>query len=197
MRIPAERLTNTRHYLDPLNFATNFALFRDTERLHTRLATANYWARYGAGMVSCWLTLFDGDGDIIAEWTAECGDAASAIVVDSGDIRARFGLGEFTGQLFIHVVGAAGHDVVKYALDVYGQDDAALSCTHDAMPGRPIAMPASRHPAPANGSSCGSRTAIRARSRPGRSALPDGRGGDSRRSTGRSVRLRPWRSTPG
>ena len=30
LRIPAERLTNTIRYLDPLNFATNFALFRDT-----------------------------------------------------------------------------------------------------------------------------------------------------------------------
>ena len=27
---PAERLTNRRRYLDPLNFATNFAFFRDT-----------------------------------------------------------------------------------------------------------------------------------------------------------------------
>ena len=30
MRLPAERLTNRRVYLDPLNFATNFAFFRDT-----------------------------------------------------------------------------------------------------------------------------------------------------------------------
>src|SRR5690606_26082644 len=29
MRLPAEWLTNPRHYLDPLNFATNFAFFRD------------------------------------------------------------------------------------------------------------------------------------------------------------------------
>src|SRR5262249_33767624 len=29
MRIPADRLTNRRSYLDPLNFATNFAFFRD------------------------------------------------------------------------------------------------------------------------------------------------------------------------
>ena len=48
MRLPAERLTNRRVYLDPLNFATNFAFFRDTGTLHTRLVTANYWAGYGA-----------------------------------------------------------------------------------------------------------------------------------------------------
>ena len=33
MRIPEERLTNRRAYLDPLNFATNFAFFRDTGRI--------------------------------------------------------------------------------------------------------------------------------------------------------------------
>src|SRR5579862_1105750 len=37
MRIPDERLTNPRTYLDPLNFATNFAFFRDRCGLHTRL----------------------------------------------------------------------------------------------------------------------------------------------------------------
>ncbi|HEV2334088.1 MAG TPA: hypothetical protein VGS13_01190, partial [Stellaceae bacterium] len=44
MRIPEARLTNRRAYLDPLNVATNFALFRDTGTLHTRLVTANYWS---------------------------------------------------------------------------------------------------------------------------------------------------------
>src|ERR687893_489035 len=57
MRLPAERLTNRRVYLDPLNFATNFSFFRDTGTLHTRLVTANYWAGYGAAKVRCWLTL--------------------------------------------------------------------------------------------------------------------------------------------
>ncbi|MBU6498072.1 MAG: hypothetical protein KGQ40_06055, partial [Rhodospirillales bacterium] len=56
----------------------------------------------------------------------------------------------FTGQLFLHVVGAAGHDVVKYALDTYGAGPgASLSCTHDAN-----AWPADRYagiPAPAPG----------------------------------------------
>jgi hypothetical protein len=35
--------------------------------------------------------------------------------------------------LFIHAVGVAGHDVVKYALDTYAADNGpSLSCTHDA-----------------------------------------------------------------
>lgn len=157
MRIPDERLTNRRTYLDPLNFATNFAFFRDTGTLHTRLVTANYWAGYGASSVTCWLTLFDDDGAMIAEWSETRGGAGMTIAIDSRDVRARFGLGDFAGQLFIHVVGAAGHDVVKYALDTFGaQDgqpgttcDGALSCTHDAN-----AWPADRYaglPAPAPG----------------------------------------------
>src|SRR5260370_1085609 len=43
MRLPDGFLTNRRNYLDPLNFATNFAFFRDADGLHTRLVTANYW----------------------------------------------------------------------------------------------------------------------------------------------------------
>jgi hypothetical protein len=157
MRIPPERLTNRLDYLDPLNFATNFAFFRDTEQLHTRLVTANYWSGYGGGIVTCWLTLFGDDGAVLAEWCETCGPAAEAIVLDSREIRARFGLPEFCGQLFLHVVGAAGHDTVKYALDSFGDaaatgfdgGDHSLSATHDAN-----AWPAERYaglPAPALG----------------------------------------------
>jgi len=153
MRIPEARLSNRRAYLDPLNFATNFAFFRDTGGLHTRVVTANYWAGYGAAEISCWLTLFDGKGEIVAEWCEPCGPGASAIAIDSREVRERFRLGDFAGQLFIHVVGAAGHDVVKYALDTFGEagsgPDGALSCTHDAN-----AWPAERYaglPAPAAG----------------------------------------------
>jgi hypothetical protein len=149
MRIPEVRLTNRRVYLDPLNFATNFALFRDTGTVHTRLATANYWAGYGAAEVTCWLTLFDEAGAMIAEWSVAPTGAGGAIIIDSREVRRRFGLGEFAGQLFLHVSGAAGHDIVKYALDTYGDDDRSLSCTHDAN-----AWPADRYaglPAPAPG----------------------------------------------
>ena len=68
MRLPAHRLTRPADYLNRLNFATNFALFRDTESLHTRLVTVNYWSTYSGATASLWLTLFDGDGGIIAEW---------------------------------------------------------------------------------------------------------------------------------
>src|SRR4029079_14314271 len=75
-----------------------------------------------------------------------------AIEIDSREVRARFGLGDYAGQLFLHAIGAAGHDVVKYALDVLGEErglDSALSCTHDAN-----AWPADRYaglPAPGSG----------------------------------------------
>ncbi len=155
MRLPDGFLTNRRNYLDPLNFATNFAFFRDADGLHTRLVTANYWAGYGAREVGLALILFDAGGDVLAEWRepvaiGEPGSAAG-IVLDSREIRARFALPEFTGQLFLHVVGAAGHDVVKYALDTFGGtgDGRVLSCTHDAN-----SWPADRYaglPAPERG----------------------------------------------
>src|SRR4029079_8215620 len=81
------------------------------------------------------------------------GPGGGAVAIDSREVRARFGLGDFVGQLFVHFVGAAGHDVAKYALDTFGDidavRDAALSCTHDAN-----AWPAERYaglPAPAPG----------------------------------------------
>jgi hypothetical protein len=144
MRIPTDRLTNRRNYLDPLNFATNFAFFRDAGGLHTRLVTRNYWSGYGSGSVTGWMTLFAGDGEVLAEWCEGFGPSASAIILDSGEIRGRFRLPEFCGQLFLHIVGAAGHDVVKYALDTFGDASAeldnsdridanfSLSSTHDA-----------------------------------------------------------------
>jgi hypothetical protein len=149
MRIPSERLSNRARYLDPLNFATNFAFFRDTDRLHTRLTTVNYWSTYGGNIANLWLTLFGDGGEVLAEWCENCGPPG-----DSRDIRARFRLPEFCGQLFVHVVGAAGHDIVKYALDIFSDADAdggdrSLSATHDAN-----AWPSDRYaglPAPAPG----------------------------------------------
>jgi len=134
LRLPDELLTHRRSYLDPLNFATNFVFFRDDDRRYTRLATANYWSSYGAQAVSLWLILFDEDGKALAEWQEPVPTELGAIVLDSREIRKRFDLAAFTGQLFLHAIGAAGHDVVKYALDTIGEegDDASLSCTHDA-----------------------------------------------------------------
>jgi hypothetical protein len=149
-RLPAAMLTNPRRVLDRLNFATNFCFFREAGGLSTRLVTANYWAGYGAGAVRLWLRLFDAQGDVLATWEEALPPGPAGLAIDSAEVRARFGLPEFIGQLFVHAIGVAGHDVVKYALDTWGSgNDASLSCTHDAN-----AWPAERYaglPAPAPG----------------------------------------------
>ncbi len=130
-RVPDAMLTNRRRYLDRLNFATNFAFFREDGRFSTRLVTANYWAGYGAGPVKLWLRLFGEDGGVLATWEQDVPRAG--FILDSAEIRARFALPPFTGQLCLHAIGVAGHDVIKYALDTYASDNgASLSCTHDA-----------------------------------------------------------------
>ncbi len=132
-RLPEAMLTVPGKYLDRLNFATNYAFFRDADGLCTRLTSANYWAGYGARGVRLWLRLFDGAGAVLAQWEETLPDTASGFRIDSAQVRARFGLGPFAGQLFIHAIGVAGHDVVKYALDTYGTGgDPSLSVTHDA-----------------------------------------------------------------
>lgn len=149
MRIPEDMQTNPGRYLDNLNWATNFAFFRDEEGRHTRLVTANYWGGYGAEEVEIWACLFDSEGGELARWRQTLGAANGGVVFDSREVRARFGLGPFCGQLFLHVIGAKGHDIVKYALDTYGDDAQTLSCTHDAN-----AWPADLYaglPAPAEG----------------------------------------------
>jgi hypothetical protein len=133
IRLPPEMISARGRYLDKLNFATNFAFFRDADGLSTRLVSANYWANYGAGAMRLWLRLFGEDGTILATWEQVLPSAAGGFSIDSREVRRRFGLGDFTGQLFVHAIGAAGHDVVKYALDTYASDNgASLSCTHDA-----------------------------------------------------------------
>ncbi len=132
LKLPSELQTDAARYLTALNFATNLAFFRDEDGRHTRLVTANYWARYGANAVKLWCRLFSGSGETLATWSEDCAAADAAIVIDSAEIRARFSLPAFTGQLFVHATGIAGHDVVKYALDTYGDDPAVLSATHDA-----------------------------------------------------------------
>lgn len=132
LRLPEELLTDSSRYLSPLNFATNFAFFRDQAGHHTRLVTVNYWSRYAAKAVRLWCRLFAQDGSVLATWTEACGPAEASVVIDSADVRERFRLQPFTGQLFVHAIGVAGHDVVKYALDTYGDDGHVLSGTHDA-----------------------------------------------------------------
>ncbi len=132
VRLPDEYLTNTRNYLDSLNFATNFVFFREEKGQHTRLVTANYWAGYHAKNVGLWCCLFDKNGNMLAQWKELLENSVHTITLDSRQIKQRFGLGDFTGSLFLHFTGAMGHDVVKYALDTYGDDNSVLSCTHDA-----------------------------------------------------------------
>lgn len=132
LKLPDDLQTDHVRYLSPLNFATNFAFFRDENGHHTRLVTANYWTRYGAKSVRLWCRLFDREGAELATWTEDCGAPEASLVLDSAEIRRRFRLPPFTGQLFVHAVGVAGHDIVKYALDTYGDSDEVLSATHDA-----------------------------------------------------------------
>ena len=132
LKLPEEFLTNKRNYLDPLNFATNFAFFREEDGHHTRIVTANYWAGYNAKDTSLWFRLFDANGKPLADWREKLEPSVQTIVIDSQDVRKRFNLPAFTGSLFCHAIGVAGHDIVKYALDTYGDDDSVLSCTHDS-----------------------------------------------------------------
>jgi len=132
IRLPEALLSNRSRYLDPMNFATNFVFFRDQGGFHTRLTSRNYWTAPGGHDVGIWLLLYDSDGNALAQWREDLAPEAT-IILDSRELRARFGLPDFTGQLFFHAVGIAGHDTVKYALDIFedGQP-ASLSCTHDA-----------------------------------------------------------------
>ncbi|MGB8275215.1 MAG: hypothetical protein WCF16_08125 [Alphaproteobacteria bacterium] len=149
LRLPDDMLTNPRAYLDPLNFATNFGFLREGGGHHTVISSANYWSGYGAKSPELWLCLFGADGHVLARWREKLPDAGGTFRIDSREVKARFGLGDFAGSLFIHVVRAAGHDVVKYALDIISDDGRTLSCTHDAN-----AWPADLYagmPAPENG----------------------------------------------
>ena len=135
MRLPPRFLADARRYLNPINFATNLLFFRDEGGTHTRLVTANYWSAYGAKAPFVWGRLFDGDGAPLADFEKPLGGANEVFVLDSADIRREFGLSDFCGQVFLHVAAAAGHDIVKYVADFYGDADthpSELSCTHDA-----------------------------------------------------------------
>jgi hypothetical protein len=128
-RIPAGMLSVPDRYLNKLNFATNFAFFRDDDRMATRLVSANYWS----SEVRLWLRLFGEHGQALATWEEVLPANGGGFSIDSREVRARFDLPRFVGQLLLHAIGVAGHDVVKYALDTYATDGgASLSCTHDA-----------------------------------------------------------------
>lgn len=131
-RLDEAMLTNARRYLDPLNWATNFALLRDEDGHHTRVVSANYWHGHGARGTWYWLRLHDAEGNELATWSETLTDRVGSFVIDSERVRERFGLGEFCGSLFMHAVNVTTHEIVKYALDTWSDDPAELSCTHDA-----------------------------------------------------------------
>jgi hypothetical protein len=132
LALPAELLSAPRDYLAPINFATNFALFRDEPGQRTRIVGANYWSLYGAAAPRLWLRLFDAEGAPLATWAQDLPPAGGSITLDSREVRKRFKLDDFCGSLFMHAVRVKGHEVVKYALDTYGDDGTTLSCSHDA-----------------------------------------------------------------
>jgi hypothetical protein len=147
MRLPDDWISRSDRYLSAINFVTNLATFRDDAERHTRLVTANYWSGYGATAPRLRGLLFDQSGEQIASIDRPLAGAGSSVTIDSTAIREAQSLDAFDGQLFLHVTGAAGHDVLKYALDTWGGDD--LSCTHDAN-----AWPSLRYgglPTPRNG----------------------------------------------
>ena len=72
LRIPEDMLLNKRNYLQGLNFATNFVLFRDAGGHHTRLATANYWSGYGARDPEIWCCLMDENGQPSPNGATRC-----------------------------------------------------------------------------------------------------------------------------
>jgi hypothetical protein len=132
LRVPDTLVTDKKRYLSTYNFVTNLVLFVDGPKRHTRLVSANYWAGYGAKGVRAWLRLFDAGGKELATWEEVLPPGIASFVVDSRDVRQRFALGDFEGQLFVHMVDVSGHDVLKYALDFWGPDE--ITCTHDTNP---------------------------------------------------------------
>jgi hypothetical protein len=131
LRLPNEMLTDPNNYLSDLNFSTNFAFFREEGGWHTRLKSANCWAKYGSQESKLWAILLDGKGETLAQWTEDISPTVHSIEIDSRDIKKRLNLPDFTGQLFVHITGTKGHSIVKYALDTF-HDDGTLSATHDA-----------------------------------------------------------------
>jgi hypothetical protein len=134
MRLGPEWLTDASRYLEPLNFVSDFLFFRDADGLHTSISTINYWHERGARDTRLWCRLFGAEGAVLADWEQKLPPGPCGIRLDSAVVRQRFGLGEFTGSLFVHVIGTAAHDTLKYAVDIYDNDGATTTATHDSNP---------------------------------------------------------------
>src|SRR3990167_63035 len=131
LRLPDEMLNDPKNYLSDLNFSTNFAFFREEGGWHTRVKSANCWAKYGSKGSRLFALLFDEKGKKLAEWEEAITPSVHSIVIESQDVKKRFNLPDFTGQLFLHMTHTKGHSIVKYALDTF-HDTGMLSATHDA-----------------------------------------------------------------
>jgi hypothetical protein len=134
LRLAPDWLTNRNRYLDPLNFVSDFLFFRDAEGFHTSISTINYWHGHGARETKLWCRLFGADGAVLADWEQKLPAGPCGITLDSAEVRQRFGIGEFTGSLFVHVIGSAAHDTLKYAVDIYDDTGATTTATHDSNP---------------------------------------------------------------
>jgi hypothetical protein len=129
VRVSDAFITHKRKYLNPLNFVTNFVFFRAKDGYDTTFFTKNYWLDNGSKKVSYAAWLFDDKGALMAHFIDDLKEGS--ILISSKEIQKRFHLHDFVGQLFVHIIGAEGHDVFKYALDIEGADG-SFSCTHDA-----------------------------------------------------------------
>jgi hypothetical protein len=134
LKLPAALLTNPKTYLDPLNFVMNLGWIRHDSTVWTRITSANYWHDYGARTTQLWLQLIDPQGLVCGEGFWPLPQSGGGWSLDSRTLCATYGLEHFTGTLYMHVIGTAGHDLMKYAIDVFSADGQALSATHDSNP---------------------------------------------------------------
>jgi hypothetical protein len=134
IRLGSDWLTDADRYLEPLNFVSDFLFFRDADGLHTTVSTINYWHDRGARDTRLWCRLFGADGAVLAEWEQKLAPGPCGITLDSAEVRRRFDLPEFTGSLFVHVIGSAAHDTLKYAVDIYDDAGDTTTATHDSNP---------------------------------------------------------------
>jgi hypothetical protein len=134
LTLPPQFLTNPKTYLDPLNFVMNLGWIRHDAAVWTQITSANYWHDYGARETRLWLQLIDPSGAVRGEGFWPLPRNGGGWSLDSRELCAAFGLTTFTGTLYMHVIGTAGHDLMKYAIDVFSQDGQQLSATHDSNP---------------------------------------------------------------
>ena len=135
IKLPDGLLTNKKKYLDPLNFVTNFVLLRNCSKYNSRFTTINYWKSYGANNVKAWFCLFSKDGEVITDWYEKFDQKQDILSIDTKYIVEKNNLDPNQDYgLFVHIINCAGHDLLKYAFDIYSDDFSVLTATHDANP---------------------------------------------------------------